>query len=120
MRIDNKRVDKITNEMKLNDRLYYLMRKELDDHILEIVNYYPDGINERFEELFFYRRVISILENHDLPFKCALGYYDLVDRLEFIENKRHEYLCGDESDEEIFKFILELGYELYDKGRDER
>ena len=96
MRTDINRVDSISKEMKLNDKLYEQMKNELDDLILDY--YFCDyeyGENEEviygFETLYFFR-----------------------DRLKIINNFREYCLPDEDSDFEMLEFILELGYRFYD------
>jgi hypothetical protein len=119
MRTDINRVDSISKEMKLNDKLYEQMKNELDDLILDY--YFSDyeyGENEEviygFETLYFFRRILSVISNRDLPFKAALGLYFFRDRLKIINNFREYYLPDEDSDSEMLEFVLELGYRFYD------
>ena len=119
MRTDINRVDSISKEMKLNDKLFEQMKDELDDLILDY--YFSDyeyGENEEviygFETLYFFRRILSVISNRDLPFKAALGLYFFRDRLKTINNFREYYLPDEDSDSEMLEFVLELGYRFYD------
>ena len=119
MRTDINKIDDITPEMKLNDILYKEMQEELNDLVLYF--YFDDydydeesNIIFDFEDLYFARRVLSVIKNHDLPFKAAIGLYFFDDRLETINDFREDFLLDEDSDTEMFEFILELGYRFYD------
>ena len=119
MRTDINKIDDITPEMKLNDILYKEMQEELNDLVLYF--YFDDydydeesDIIFDFEDLYFARRVLSVIKNHDLPFKAAIGLYFFDNRLETINDFREDFLPDEDSDAEMFEFILELGYRFYD------
>lgn len=119
MRTDINKIDDITPEMKLNDILYKEMQEELNDLVLYFYfdNYDYDEESDiifDFEDLYFARRVLSVIKNHDLPFKAAIGLYFFDDRLETINDFREDFLPDEDSDAEMFEFILELGYRFYD------
>ena len=119
MRTDINKIDDITPEMKLNDILYKEMQEELNDLVLYFYfdNYDYDEESDiifDFEDLYFARRILSVIKNHDLPFKAAIGLYFFNDRLETINDFREDFLIDEDSDTEMFEFILELGYRFYD------
>lgn len=115
MRTDMKKTNEVTEEMRLNDRLYNEMREELDREIEYIAEFDPELLYDEFEMLYFWRRVLSVLENHDLPIKCAVGLSFLSDKLEVLSSLRDLYISDEDSDAEIFKYILEIGYKAYDE-----
>lgn len=114
MKTDMKRITEITREMKLNDMVYDRMRDELNKYIDLIADLYPEELPERFEELYFYQRVLSVLSNYDLPFKAAIGYFDLLNCLETLFDEKENHIGESDSDADIFKFVIEFGYKLYD------
>lgn len=114
MRTDFDKVEVITDAMRLNDRLYAEMRDELEDYLDAISDLCPEEFTDRFEELYFYRRVISVFENYDMPFKVAIGYLDLSNRLEILVGEHFRYIGDDDSDEAIFQYVIEFGYQFYD------
>lgn len=114
MKTDIKRITEVTREMKLNDIVYNRMRDELNEYIDLIVDLYHEELAERFEELYFYQRVLSVLSNYDLPLKAAIGYFDLLDCLETLFDVKENHIGDSDSDADIFKFVVEFGYELYD------
>lgn len=114
MKTDLKRITSITREMKLNDMIYDRMRDELDEYIDLIVDLYPEELSKRFEELYFYQRVLSVLSNYDLPFKAAIGYFDLLNCLETLFDVKENHIGDSDNDADIFKLVVEYGYALYD------
>ncbi len=101
--------------MRLNDRLYDEMREELDREIEYIAKIEPELLYNKFEMLYFWRRVLSVLGNHDLPIQCALGLSHWSNRLLMLSTLRDSYIADDDSEAEIFKYILEIGYKAYDE-----
>ena len=89
MRTDIERIGEATKEMRLNDRLYNEMREELDREIEYIAEFEPELLYNEFETLYFWRRVLSVLENHDLPFQCAVGLSFYRDRKSTRLNSSH-------------------------------
>ena len=114
MKTDLKRITEVTREMKLNDMVYNRMRDELDEYIDLIVYLYPEELTKRFEDLYFYQRVLSVLSNYDLPLKAAIGYFGLLNCLETLFDVRESHIGESDSDADIFKLVVEYGYELYD------
>ena len=115
MRNDIRKIDNITNEMEVNNKLYYDMLDEfyegLDDYFYAADE---DDIMDDFETLYFKRRVLSVMEKHDIPFRAAIGLFFHKNRLALLNMYKDEYIEDDCSDVEIFAFILELGYRFYD------
>lgn len=119
MRTDINKIDDITPEMELNDRLYEELQDEFDNFLIDFYcNDYDyeddDEISYDFEDLYFMRRVLSTLRNHDLPLKAAIGLFFFREKFEIINSIRKECLPDEDSDTEMFEFILELGYRCYD------
>ena len=114
MRTDINKIDKVTEEMRLNDIVFSEMMDELDREIESISEHTPGSLPCRFESLYFKRRIISVLANHDLPFKCAIGLYFMDNKLELLDAFHEEYIADEDTESEIFKYILEFGYQLYD------
>ena len=115
MRNDIKKIDNVTKEMEVNNKLYYEMLKEFYD-CLDDYYYYADedDMMDDFETLYFKRRVLSVMEKHDIPFRAAIGLFFHKNRLALLNMYKDEYIEDDGSDVEIFAFILELGYRFYD------
>lgn len=115
MRNDIKKINNVTKEMEVNNKLYYDMLEEfyegLDDYFYAADE---DDIMDDFETLYFKRRVLSVMEKHDIPFRAAIGLFFHKNRLALLNMYKDEYIEDDCSDVEIFAFILELGYRFYD------
>ena len=113
MRTDIVRVVKVTEEARLNEKLYQEMREELNQEIKMIATLNPKLICKDFEKLYFWRRIISVVQNHDLPYRCVVGLLSLSRRLEVLSSFRDSFIADDDSDTEIYKFILEFGYRMF-------
>ena len=115
MRNDIKKIDNIINEMEVNNKLYYDMLEEfyegLDDYFYATDE---DDIMDDFEVLYFKRRILSVMEKNDIPFRAAIGLFFHGKRLALLNMYREEYIDDEDSDTEIYKYILELGYRFYD------
>lgn len=114
MRTNFKRLQEVTEEMELNDRLYYEMQDELEDELEYISEIEPELLPEVFDALYFYRRVISVLTDHDLPFKSAVGFFFIRKRLKVLDSLKTEFIDDSDSDSEIFKYLVEFGLQLYE------
>jgi len=118
MRTDLNRISKVTKEMRLNDKLYNDMKKELDDFIIEYYfndyDFDDEDLIYDFETLYFMRRILSVIEKHDLPFNAVVGLSIMKNRLKIINEFRDMFLPDEDSDTEMYEFILELGYRFYD------
>ncbi len=115
MRNDIKRIDNVTKEMEVNNELYYDMLDELFDSVFDF--YYctaEEDMMDIFEVLYFKRRILSVMEKNDIPFRAAIGLFFHGKRLALLNMYREEYLDDEDSDTEIYKYILELGYRFYD------
>ena len=67
MKNDIKKVEKITPEMALNDIVYLMMQEEYDDleQTIDCGDY--ESIDEQMSRAYFYKRVLSVLANDDIP-----------------------------------------------------
>ena len=115
MRNDIKKIDNVTKEMEVNNELYYDMLDELFDSVFDFYYYTAEeDMMDIFEVLYFKRRILSVMEKNDIPFKAAIGLFFHKDRLDLLCKYREEYLDDEDSDADVYKFILELGYRFYD------
>lgn len=108
MKNDVKRIETVTTEMRINDLVYGIMSDELDDMICDC-----DDVAAEFEKLYFAKRVLSVLQNNDMPVRAAVGLLDNVDIIEALCEDRDEYI-GD-SDADIWSYVVEHGYRHYDE-----
>ena len=110
MKNDVKKVKTVTSEMCINDLVYGIMSDELDDMICDC-----DDVAEEFEKLYFAKRVLSVLQNNDMPIRAAVGLLDNVDIIEALYEDKDEYIGDSDSDTDILNYIIEHGYRHYDE-----
>ena len=105
MKNDIKRIETVTTEMRINDLVYGIMSDELDDMICDC-----DDVAEEFEKLYFAKRMLSVLQNNDMPVRAAVGLFDNVDIIEALYEDRDEYIGDSDADSDIWSFVVEHGY----------
>ena len=110
MKNDVKRIDTVTTEMRINDLVYGIMSDELDNMICGC-----DDVAEEFERLYFARRVLSVLQNNDMPVRAAVGLLDNVEIIEALYEDKDEYIGDSDADADIWCFVVEHGYRHYDE-----
>lgn len=116
MRNDIKKIDNITKEMEVNNELYYDMLDELFDSVCDY--YYSadeDKMMDNFETLYFKRRILSVMEKNDIPFRAAIGLFFNKNKLDLLCKFRDDYIEDEDSDTDIYKYILEIGYQFYEQ-----
>lgn len=96
--------------MRVNDLLYNIIFDELDEMIYDCEN-----LADEFEMLYFGQRVLSVLENNDMPLRAAVGLFDNVDIIESLYEDKDEYIGDSDNDTDIWNYILEHGYRHYDE-----
>lgn len=114
MRTDIHKLDYVDAAMGLNDSVYGQMSDEADN-LTDVIETEHGDVKANLDELYFYKRVLSVISNYDLPFKAAIGYYELVNSLEMLYENRDGYIGDSDTDEDIFRYVLEYGYMLYDR-----
>ena len=114
MRTDIHRVKQITKEMKINDLLYKEMKDEYDGYIRGLYRLERELFPEALEQLYFHGRMLSVLSCRDLPLRSAIGLYSLKNKLLKIEAQRNRYIGESDADADVYSFLLELGYRIYD------
>ena len=114
MRTDIQRVKQITKEMKINDLLYKEMKTEYDSYVKGLYLLEREMIPEALEQLYYHKRMLSVLSGQDLPIRCAIGLYALKDKLLKIEAQREQYIGDSDTDTDVYAFLMELGYRIYD------
>lgn len=114
MRTDIHKLDYVDAAMGLNDSVYGQMSSEADN-LTDVIEAKHGDVKANLDELYFYKRVLSVISNYDLPFKAAIGYYELVNSLEMLYENRDRYIGDNDTDEDIFRYVLEYGYMLYDR-----
>ena len=108
MKNDIRKADKVTIEMRVNDIVYGIISDELDDMICDC-----EDLSEEFEKLYFAKRVLSVLENSDMPIRAAVGLLDNVFIVDALFEDKDEYIG--ESDTDIYNFVVEHGCRHYDE-----
>ena len=103
-------MEELSTEMRVNDLLYNIIFDELDDMIYDCEN-----LADEFEMLYFGQRVLSVLENNDMPLRAAVGLFDNVDIIESLYEDKEEYIGDSDSDTDIWNYILDHGYRHYDE-----
>ena len=114
MKNDIKKVEEVTFEMKLNDIIFKFMQREYDQLVYEIVNDLYDNSYEILDEAYFYKRVISILRNYDLPEKAVVGLFCSADILFHLYSEVEDYIGDSDTDNDIYRYVMEYGYRAYD------
>lgn len=115
MKIDVKKLEKITDEMFANDLSYRIMQKEYDMFIEDIDAGNYESIDSVMRTAYFYKRVLSVLENKDIPFRAAIGLIDTYKVLDGLYEDRYEYIGDSDTDEDIYEYVLEYGYRMYEQ-----
>ena len=115
MKNDIKRVEKITPEMALNDIVYLMMQEEYDDleQTIDCGDY--ESIDEQMSRAYFYKRVLSVLANDDIPLRASVGLFDTIKVLDGLYEDRYEFIGESDTDEDIYKYVMEYGYRMYDQ-----
>ena len=115
MKIDIKKVEKITDEMFINDISYRIMQKEYDQLIQTIDEGEYDNIEAMMKAAYFYKRVLSVLENKDIPIRAAIGLIDTYKVLDGLYEDKDEYIGDSDADTDIYEYAIEYGYRMYDR-----
>ena len=118
MKNDVRKVEKITTEMIVNDIVFKCLVLEYSKlaEAIDIGHY--ESIEETLEKAYFYRRVISLLENNDLPMRAAIGLFCPCNTLKAMYSCRSEFIGDSDSDADLYKMIIEFGYRMYDALHD--
>lgn len=115
MKNDVNKVEKITFEMEINDIEYCLMQDEYDDLSDDIDYGDYDDFEEEMDRAYFYKRVLSLLANEDVPPRAAVGLYSKDGILNELYSNRETYIGESDTDEDIYKYVIEYGYRRYDQ-----
>lgn len=110
MKNDIRKADEITVEMRVNDIVYGIISDELDNMICDC-----EDLPEEFEKLYFAKRVLSVLENSDMPIRAAVGLLDNVFIVDALLEDKDEYIGESDTDTDIYNFVVEHGYRHYDE-----
>ena len=110
MKNDIRKADEVTVEMHVNDIVYGIISDELDNMICDC-----EDLPEEFEKLYFAKRVLSVLENSDMPIRAAVGLLDNVFIVDALLEDKDEYIGESDTDTDIYNFVVEHGYRHYDE-----
>ena len=55
------------------------------------------------------------MEKNDIPFRAAIGLFFHKNRLDLLCKHRDDYIEDEDSDTDIYKYILEIGYQFYER-----
>ncbi len=115
MKNDIERVEKMTVEMDVNDIAYSVMQNEYEELVEDIDGGDYDFIDEELDRAYFYKRVLSVLENEDIPVRASIGLIDRVTILDELYENKYDYIGESDTDEDIYKYVIEYGYRMYDR-----
>ena len=101
MKNDIKKLEKITDEMFINDISYKIMQKEYDLLIRAIDEGEYDNIEPMMRAAYFYKRVLSVLENKDIPMRASIGLIDTYKVLDGLFEDKDEYIGDSDADTDI-------------------
>mgnify|MGYP003293209819 CR=1 FL=1 len=115
MKTDIEKIEKITSEMALNDIAYLIMQDELDALKADIDCGDYDDFEEEMRRAYFYQRVLSILANEDIPMRATIGLLSTDGILCELYGDRYGFIGESDTDEDIYKYVMEYGYRMYDR-----
>jgi hypothetical protein len=119
MKNDTETVQTVTSEMSINDFNYAVMREEYDRHIISIgIGEYDDDIYEGIERAYFYKRVLSVLSDNDIPLRAAIGLMYLPYPLAKLYEDKEKHIGERDADTDVYEYVLEYGYRVYEKRND--
>ena len=93
-----------------NGQVRVLISDELDNMICDC-----EDLSEEFEKLYFAKRILSVLENSDMPIRAAVGLLDNVFIVDALFEDKDEYIGESDTDTDIYNFVVEHGYRHYDE-----
>ena len=67
------------------------------------------------ENRYSAKRVLSVLENSDMPIRAAVGLLDNVFIVDALLEDKDEYIGESDTDTDIYNFVVEHGYRHYDE-----
>lgn len=119
MRTDRIRLFRINHCMILNDWLYKVLQKEFIGNLEFALEYYPEDLVEGFDEYYLGRRILSVLRNHDLPFRSAIGILEAMNDdgeilSPMVTHASFMMDTDDDSSEELYMFLVDYGNENYE------
>ena len=118
MKNDLEKIDNINYEMKLNDMVFRKMQLDLENSNELFTQKGHDDIkiqNRLFEKNYFFRRVLSVLSDNDIPVNACIGLFTLTDILPELFDHRDEFIGDSDSDSDIYGYVIEYGYRKLDE-----
>lgn len=117
MRNDLKRVDNIDFEMHINDMVYRKMQFEFN----YVNNKLKKGLfvdeeygKQLLDQHYFFMRVLSVLQNNDIPERSCMGLFLLYSILTKLYKHKTDFIGESDSDSDIYKYVVEYGYRRID------
>lgn len=117
MRNDLKRVDNIDFEMHINDMVYRKMQFEFN----YVNNKLKKGLfvdeeygKQLLDQHYFFMRVLSVLQNNDIPERSCMGLFLLYSILTNLYRDKTDFIGESDSDNDIYKYVVEYGYRCID------
>ena len=101
----------------VNDEIRAAMNEELEEFEEHFMYLSPEEILKYAEDLHRYRAIYGYLKNHDLPVRCAVGFYAYAFIFPIL--KEHFNDWKNDSDEAIAEFLTTIGKQLFEDIRDE-
>lgn len=118
MKNDLKMIDNVSFEMKLNDMVFKKMQLDLEMSNEILANSGEEDSDFQaylFEENYFFRRVLSVLSNNDIPSKACVGLFVIRDILPELFDNKDEYIGESDTDADIYEYVIEYGYRKNDE-----
>jgi len=116
MKNDIEKIKDTTIEMDINDLVYSMMQDEYDDLVDDIsIGQYDDDIDSVLDRAYFYKRVLSVLQNEDIPIRSSIGLLDTIKVLDGLYEDQYEFIGESDTDADIYKYVMEYGYRMYDQ-----
>lgn len=85
------KIEIVTEEMRINDVLFYKMQHEQDRYIKQVENLPPHQIISLATEIVLRTALLKTMEKHDLSQNAATGLYRLDNPLSFLSTCYKEY-----------------------------
>ena len=114
MKTDVRKVKKLTSEMLINDMMYELMQREYNGLIDEIEEGEYFDLEFDMDLAYFFRRVLSVLADKDIPMRAAIGLVFTDEMLITLFDEKFDYIGDSDTDEDIYEYVIEYGYRRYD------
>ena len=109
--------DQFTMSKFVNDALKKAVSEELEEFEEHYMYLSPEETLKLADDLHRYRAINSYLQNHDLPTRCAIGFYAYA--FDFPVFKEHFGEWQNDSDEAVGEFLKNIGKTLFEDIQDE-